>query len=96
VATADLDSRVRAAAFEFLEEQTRLHGEVLSREILSRGFDFNRTRVPLVGPQGIFKPAMTEVPLTITTAPIVEGRERPTASRFASCTTRRSTVICSV
>ena len=77
MATSDLDSRVRAAAFEFLEEQTRLHGEVLPRELLSRGFVFNVTRVPLVGPQGIFKPAVTEMPLTITTAPIVEGRERP-------------------
>jgi len=81
VATSDLDSGVRAAAFEFLEEQTRLHGEVLPREILSRGFVFNVTRVPLVGPQGIFKPAMTEMPLTITTAPIVEGRERPYEDR---------------
>jgi putative restriction endonuclease len=81
VATSDLDTRVRTAAFEFLEEQTRLHGEVLPREILSRGFVFNGTRVPLVGPQGIFKPAVTEMPLTITTAPIVEGRERPYEDR---------------
>jgi len=81
VATSDRDTRVRAAAFEFLEEQTRLHGEVLPRELLSRGFVFNGTRVPLVGPQGIFKPAVTEMPLTITTAPIVEGRERPYEDR---------------
>ncbi len=81
MATSDLDTRVRTAAFEFLEEQTRLHGEVLPREILSQGFVFNGTRVPLVGPQGIFKPAVTETPLTITTAPIVEGRERPYEDR---------------
>ena len=82
MATSDLDSRVRAAAFEFLAEQTRLHGEVLARETLSRGFDFNGTRVPLVGPQGIFKPSvLTDVPLTIRTAPIVEGRERPYEDR---------------
>ncbi len=49
MATSDLDSRVRAAAFELLEEQTRLHGEVLARGILSRGFTFDGTRVPLVG-----------------------------------------------
>src|SRR5204862_6783347 len=31
----------------------------------------------LVGPQGIFKPAiLAEIPLTITTAPVVEGRDR--------------------
>ena len=82
VATSDLDSRVRAAAFEFLADQTRLHGEVLARETLSRGFDFNGTRVPLVGPQGIFKPSvLADMPLTITTAPIVEGRERPYEDR---------------
>jgi len=82
VATSDLDSRVRAAAFEFLAEQTRLRGEVLAWETLSRGFDFNGTRVPLVGPQGIFKPSvLTDVPLTIRTAPIVEGRERPYEDR---------------
>lgn len=39
-------------------------------------------RVPLVGPQGIFKPSiLDEMPLTITTAPIVEGRERPYEDR---------------
>src|SRR3990167_3893869 len=82
MATSDLDSRVRAAAFEFLAEQTRLRGEVLAWETLSRGFDFNGTRVPLVGPQGIFKPSvLTDVPLTIRTAPIVEGRERPYEDR---------------
>ena len=82
MATSDLDGRVRIATFEFLEDQTRLHGEVLSRDILSRGFDFNSTRVPLVGPQGIFKPSvLDEMPLTITTAPIVEGRDRPYEDR---------------
>ncbi|MBI4270533.1 MAG: HNH endonuclease [Candidatus Rokubacteria bacterium] len=82
MATSDLDSRVRAAAFEFLAEQTRLHGEVLARETLSRGFDFDGTRVPLVGPQGIFKPSvLADMPLTITTAPTVEGRERPYEDR---------------
>ncbi len=39
---------------------------------------FGETRVPLIGPQGIFKPAiLAEVPLTITTVPIVEGSARP-------------------
>ena len=31
-----------------------------------------------MGPQGIFKPAVVpEVPLSITTVPVVEGRDRP-------------------
>jgi putative restriction endonuclease len=35
-------------------------------------------RVPLLGPQGIFKPAvLRDVPLSITTAPPVSGKPRP-------------------
>ena len=75
----DLDARVRVAAFNFLADQTRLLGEVLPRTLLAQGFPFEGTRVRLLGPhQGIFKPAiLPELPLTITTVPIVEGQERP-------------------
>jgi putative restriction endonuclease len=46
--------------------------------MLAQGFTFEGNRVPLVGPPGIFKPAVIpEIPLTITTVPIVEGRQRP-------------------
>jgi putative restriction endonuclease len=66
------------AAFNFLKEQSTLHGgSVLPRRVLERGFDFNGRRVPLVGPQGIFKPAICELPLSITTVPEVPGKERP-------------------
>ncbi|MHB8332189.1 MAG: HNH endonuclease, partial [Candidatus Dormibacteria bacterium] len=34
-------------------------------------------RVPLMGPQGIFKPAVLEFPLSITTVPVVAGKARP-------------------
>jgi putative restriction endonuclease len=72
------DSQVRLAAFAFLDTQTRLNGEVLRREVLSRGFDFQGQRVPLIGPQGIFKPAAIDfVPLSITTSPPVPDRPRP-------------------
>jgi len=54
----DLDARVRAAAFAYLGEQRLIHGEVIPRDVLARGFIFEGTRVPLVGPQGIFKPAI--------------------------------------
>ena len=75
---ADLDTRVRTQAFQFLTEQTRLHGEVVPREILERGFDFESRRVPLIGPQGIFKPAvLEEMPISITTVPVREGETRP-------------------
>lgn len=75
----DLDRRVRAAAFAFLTEQVELHRDVLPLAVLRAGFPFEGVRVPLVGPQGIFKPAIipTGSPLSITTVPEVAGRERP-------------------
>lgn len=76
---ADPESQVRLAAFTFLEEQMRLVSDgALAREVLQRGFIYDGERVPLVGPQGIFKPRLLrEVPLSITTVPVVEGEERP-------------------
>jgi putative restriction endonuclease len=74
----DVDTRVRSLAFEFLREQTKLHGEVLPFAILTKGFQFEGQRVPLLGPQGIFKPAvLPEMPLSIMTKAVVEGEARP-------------------
>ena len=63
------DARIRAAAFEWLSRRVSMHGEVLSRDMLAAGFELDERRIRLVGPQGIFKPAVLEVPLSITTAP---------------------------
>ena len=38
-------------------------------KFLSQGFNIDGRRVPLLGPQGIFKPALMQVPLSITTSP---------------------------
>lgn len=66
----DLDSRVRLAAFEFLETVTARYGDALPWDTLRRGFVFEGTTVPLVSPQGIFKPRiLPEMPLSIRTAP---------------------------
>ncbi len=65
----DPDARVRVAAFNWLAEQVELHGEVLPRDALAKGFDLDGRRVPLLGPQGIFKPAVMRAPLSITTVP---------------------------
>lgn len=76
----DFDQRVRLAAFAFLDALQRAPGgDLLSRDALIRGFEFEGRRVPLVSPQqGIFKPAiLPSIPLSILTAPVVEGRERP-------------------
>ena len=66
------DTRVRLAAFKWLEEQTSLYGEVLPWSLLIRGFDLDGERVPLVSMQGIFKPRLIpEIPLSIRTS--IEG-----------------------
>ena len=66
----DIDRRVRVRAFDWLGEQVRWRGDVLPRSVLSEGFQFENQRVPLVGPQGIFKPRiLPQMPLSITTAP---------------------------
>ncbi len=74
------DASVRLAAFRFLEEQMRLIPEdgALPRKILERGFIHEGQRVPLIGPQGIFKPRLfRQIPLSITTVPVVEGEPPP-------------------
>jgi len=64
----DLDRRLRIAAFTWLSEQVNIHGDVLPRTILAQGFIFENQRIPLVSPQGIFKPRiLPEYPLSITT-----------------------------
>jgi len=66
----DIDLSIRIAAFQWLAEQTNLHGEdVLPRSLLQGGFQYKGERVPLLGPQGIFKPRLMELPLSITTTP---------------------------
>ena len=73
------DQAVRAAAFAFLDRVARPVGGVITRSTLEGGFLHNDTRVPLVGPQGIFKPAAIDsgIPLTLTTAAPDPRRPRP-------------------
>lgn len=69
---SDADAQVRLAAFRFLDDLQLTYEQGVPRRALERGFDFAGTRVPLVGPRGIFKPAiLSELPLSITTKPIV-------------------------
>lgn len=62
--TTDLETRL--AAFDWLSEQVGIHGDVLPRELLREGFEFQGKRIPLVAPQGIFKPKLLDLPLSIT------------------------------
>jgi putative restriction endonuclease len=65
-----LDTEVRLTAFDWLSQRTSIHGDVIPRTVLAQGFAFRDTKIPLLGPQGIFKPKiLPEIPLSITTAP---------------------------
>lgn len=64
-----LDQRIRLAAFNWLSEQIGIHGDVLPRKLLEKGFVFEDNQISLISPQGIFKPQIMKSPLTITTAP---------------------------
>ena len=76
------EHQIRGAAFEFLDRLTLQYGEVLPSTELRSGFTYEGQRVPLMGPQGIFKPAVLEWPLSITTAPLVPGKPRPYEDEF--------------
>ena len=65
----NIDLAIRVAAFDWLAKQTSIHGDVLPRELLQQGFEFEGHNIPLVAPQGIFKPKMMDLPLSITTIP---------------------------
>jgi putative restriction endonuclease len=65
-----MDTIIRMKIFEFLDEQVRLHGDVLPFFILSYGFHYGGERIPLLGPQGIWKPALLDkYPISITSIP---------------------------
>jgi len=65
----DIDLQVRVAVFYWLSEQVNSQGDVLPRKLLEQGFEFQGQRIPLVAPQGIFKPQILDLPISITTAP---------------------------
>lgn len=65
-----MDQLIRMSVFKFLEEKVAIHDNVLPFEVLSNGFYYKGKRVPLLGPQGIWKPAILDkYPLSITSIP---------------------------
>lgn len=62
-----MDDQIRLAAFDWLDKQTAIYGDVLPRELLATGFVYNGERITLLGPQGIWKPKSMKFPLSITT-----------------------------
>lgn len=71
------DDLVRLAAFRFLDAAVARFGDELPWQMLTTGFEWKGRRVPLVSQQGIFKPAVCELPLSIRTTPPVAGKEAP-------------------
>jgi putative restriction endonuclease len=65
----DADRRIRLAVFDWLTRQREELGEALPRDLLV-SFTLDGVRIPLLGPQGIFKPAVCELPISIAT---IEG-----------------------
>lgn len=69
---------VRMAAFQFLAEHTRIYGETFERATLNAGFQFQGQQIRLIGPQGIFKPAiLSDRALSLTTVAPKPGHQRP-------------------
>ena len=64
---ANADIAIRNRAFAWLREQVARHGDVLPRALLQAGFLVEDEQIRLVGPQGIFKPRVMSLPLSITT-----------------------------
>ncbi len=62
-----MQESIRLTAFSWLTMQVMMHGDVLPHALLAQGFQYDGQRVPLVGPSGIFKPRLLELPLSITT-----------------------------
>ncbi len=63
------EKRVRAAAFAWLESQVSGDDRTVSWRVIRSGFDYQRNQVPLVSVQGIFKPRILGIPISIRTAP---------------------------
>lgn len=73
-----IETDIRRRAFDFLQEATERHGEVLGWKLLTAGFRYQGDVVPLLGASGIWKPRVFEsVPLSITTAPPSPHRPAP-------------------
>ncbi len=63
------DDNIRLAAFDWLHEQTTIHGDSLPRTLLEQGFTYHGNCITLLGARGIWKPKVMKLPLSITTVP---------------------------
>lgn len=79
-----VDAEIRSAAFLWLSEHTAQHGDAVPTRILRDGFRYYGERVTLVGPSGIWKPRVLNLPLSITSVPNGPYDDSFTAEGFLS------------
>jgi putative restriction endonuclease len=72
----DLQDVIRAAAFAYVDDLSD-HGRVSVTRSQLNGFRFEGRQMYLVGPQGIFKPAGLDLPISILTVYRAPGEKRP-------------------
>ncbi len=60
------DANIRSRVFDWLTQQRIDYGEAIPRTALT-SFGLDNVRIPLIGPSGIWKPAVCELPISITT-----------------------------
>jgi putative restriction endonuclease len=80
--TMDTDLKIRLSAFQWLEAQSKLHGDVFHRTLLEAGFVFEDERIPLVSPSGIFKPRLCKYPISITTIAKSDYKDKRTEDGY--------------
>lgn len=72
----DFDQAIRKAAFEFVASATDGGTQPITWDVL-QSFYFGGDRVHLVSQQGIFKPAILDLPISIRTTPPGQDGSRP-------------------
>lgn len=61
---------IRQQVFEWLQQKVIEYDDVLPYHEIKSGFVYNGNPIPLIGPQGIFKPRIIQYyPISITTSP---------------------------
>ena len=63
------EQRVRAEAFSWLGSKVSGEDGVIDRNVLLEGFRYQGVRVSMISQQGIFKPRILGLPISITTSP---------------------------
>jgi len=56
------DYEIRLAAFNWLNQQEQVYGDVFPRTLLETGFEYKGQRITLTGPKGIWKPKTMILP----------------------------------